>query len=76
MPLVDKIEALEENSYGFYWDNGIMYFSRPQQSSKNNPIMYYDPSGHFVITLGFIIKVVLVVFVVNNSCRPIYHTSD
>ena len=31
--------------------------------SKNNPIMYYDPSGHFVITLGFIIKVVLVVFV-------------
>ena len=36
---IAAIEALPENKFGFYWENGYMYFSRPQQSSASHPIV-------------------------------------
>lgn len=45
---LDKIEALGENVYGFYWHDGVMYFSRPQVSSKSNPIILPIRDDRFI----------------------------
>ena len=36
---IAAIEALPENQYGFYWENGVMYFSRPSNTSGTKPVV-------------------------------------
>lgn len=45
---LDQIEALPEGSYGFYWYNGTMYFSRPEQSSEEHPIIMPVQDARFI----------------------------
>lgn len=44
----ESVQAIEqlEDGYGCFWENGILYFSRPMQSSAENPIVapIYDES--------------------------------
>ncbi len=43
-----EIENLPTNTFGFYWENGVMYFSRPQASSVEHPIVIPQRGKQFI----------------------------
>lgn len=49
---IAAIEALSENEFGWYWENGIMYFSRPQISSIEHPIVIPKRDARFIELQG------------------------
>jgi hypothetical protein len=45
---IAAIEALPANQFGWYWESGVMYFSRPQISSAEHPIVMPRRDDRFV----------------------------
>ena len=45
---IAAIDALPSGQYGFYWNNGTMYFSRPQTSSASHPIVIPQRDTYFI----------------------------
>lgn len=50
---ISAIDALADGKYGFYWDDGTMYFSRPQASSAGNPIIIPTRDTSFINQYAF-----------------------
>ena len=45
---LNQIESMDSNKYGWYWWDGYLYFSRPQASSKEHPIILPKRDARFI----------------------------